>query len=228
MVGTLGWTQRTGGRLTRREELAMAGQLVREGIALLPGLARRRIEADPRDVPIPDTPGARAAEEECDALPGGLAGHSYRTYLYGMIFAQADGLRPDAEVFYVASLLHDTGATNARDDRCFTVLSAERALAWDDPRAEQAAEAITLHLNPHVPPGQSVEGHLVRAGAGMDTIGMRAWELSRTTRRAVRELHPRTGFAPAFGALMGEHARRAPRTRTAWNMRYVRFGELLR
>jgi HD domain-containing protein len=228
VVGTLDWTQRTGGRLSRRDSAAMAAQLVREGIALLPRVARRRIDTDPRDVPIPDTAGARDAERQCDALPGGLAGHSYRTYLYGMLFAQADGLRPDAEVAYVASLLHDAGVPDAHDDRCFTVLSAERALAWDDPRAERAAEAITLHLNPHVPPAQSVEGHLVRTGAGLDTIGMRAWELSRSTRRTVRELHPREGFAGSFKAMMADHARRAPRSRSAWNMRYARFGELLR
>jgi hypothetical protein len=228
VVGTLGWTQRTGGRLSRRDSLALAAQLVREGIALLPRVARRRIDTDPRDVPIPDTEGAREAEAQCDALPGGLAGHSYRTYLYGMLLAAANGLRPDAEVAYVASLLHDTGVPEAHDDRCFTVASAERALAWDDPRAARAAEAITLHLNAHVPPAQSVEGHLVRTGAGLDTVGLRAWELSRGTRRAIRELHPRDGFADAFGAMMAEHARRAPRSRTAWNLRYARFGELLR
>ena len=228
MVGTLAWTQRTGGRLSRRDELAMAAQLVREGVAMLPKVARRRIDRDPRDVPVPDTAAARDAEAECDALPAGLPGHSRRTYLYGMLFGEADGLRPDAELLYVASLLHDAGIPLAHDDRCFTVHGAERALAWDDPRAARAAEAITLHLNPHVPPSQSVEGHLVRAGAGMDTIGMRAWELSGTTRRAVRELHPREGFAEGFKALMREHVSRAPRTRTAWNMRYARFGELLR
>jgi len=228
MVGTLEWTKRTGGRLSRRDELAMAAQLAREGLALLPKLARARIDRDPRDVPVPDTAAARDAEAVCDALPAGLPGHSRRTYLYGMLLAEADGLRPDPEVFYVASLLHDAGAPEAGDARCFTVLSAEHALRWDDPRAERAAEAITLHLNPHVPPRQSVEGHLVRAGAGLDTIRLRAWELSRSTRRAVTGLHPREGFADGFGALMKEHARRAPRTRTAWNLRYARFGELLR
>lgn len=226
MVGTLHWTQRTGGRLSRRDELALAAQMVREGVALLPGLVRRRIDRDPRDVPVPDTAAARDAEAHCDALPATLAGHSYRTYLYGMLLG-AD-LGPDEEVLYVASLLHDTGVTEARDDRCFTVFSAERALKWEDPRAARAADAITLHLNPHVPPSQSVEGHLVRAGAGLDTIRMRAWELSGRTRRAVREMHPREGFPEAFGAAMKEHVRRAPRTRTAWNMRYARFGELLR
>jgi hypothetical protein len=228
MVGTLAWTQRTGGRLSRRDELALAAQLVREGAALLPGLVRRRIDADPRDVPVPDTAAAREAEARCDALPHGLPGHSYRTYLYGMLLARADRLAPDPEVFYIASLLHDAGIPEARDDRCFTLHGARRALEWDDPRAERAAEAITLHLNPHVPPTQSVEGHLVRAGAGMDTIRMRAWELSGPTRRAVRDLHPREGFPQAFGALMDEHVRLAPRTRTAWNVRYAQFGRLLR
>jgi HD domain len=228
VVGTLRWTQRTGGRLSRRDELALAAQLVREGAALLPKIVRRRIDRDPRGVPVPDSAAARDAEAVCAALPGGLAGHSHRTYLYGMLFADADGLRPDAEVLYIASLLHDAGVPAAHDDRCFTVLSAERALEWDDPRAPRAAEAITLHLNPRVPPRQSVEGHLVRAGAGLDTIRMRAWELSRATRRAVTDLHPREGFPQAFGAMMRDHVGRAPRTRTAWNMRYVRFGELLR
>jgi hypothetical protein len=228
VVGTLAWTQRTGGRLSRRDELAMAAQLAREGAAMLPKTVRRRIDRDPREIAIPDTAAARDAEAECDALGPQLAGHSRRTYLYGMLLAGADRLAPDAEVFYVASLLHDAGIPDAHDDLCFTVKSAERALAWDDPRAERAAEAITLHLNPHVSPAQSVEGHLVRAGAGLDTIRMRAWELSAATRRAVRDLHPRDGFPEAFGALMREHTRRAPRTRTAWNMRYARFGALLR
>jgi hypothetical protein len=228
VVGTLDWTQRTGGRLSRREELGLAAQLVREGAAMLPKAVRRRIDRDPRDVPVPDSAFAREAEGQCEALGPALAGHSHRTYLYGMLLAGADGLDVDDEVFYVASLLHDAGVPEARDDRCFTVFSAQRALAWDDPRAERAAGAITLHLNPHVPPRQSVEGHLVRAGAGLDTIRMRAWELSRATRRAVTDLHPRDGFPEEFGRLMREHTARAPRSRTAWNMRYARFGELLR
>ena len=228
MVGTLEWTQRTGGRLSGREQAAMAAQAVRFGIGALPGLVRRRIDRDPRDVPIPDTAAVREAQEECDALPDGLPGHSRRTYLYGMLLGEADGLRPDPELLYIASLLHDVGMPEARDDRCFTVLSAERALGWDDPRARRAAEAITLHLNPHVPPSRGVEAHLLRAGAGLDTIRMRAWELSRATRRAVRELQPRDGFPEAFRALITEHARLAPRSRSAWNLRYARFGELLR
>ncbi|HEX2085192.1 MAG TPA: HD domain-containing protein [Solirubrobacteraceae bacterium] len=228
MVGTLDWTQRTGGRLSRRDHAAMAAQVVRSQLAQLPGVVRRRIERDPREIAIPDTAAARDAERQCDALPGGLPAHSRRTYLYGTILGEADGLRQDAELLYVASMLHDVGVPEAHDDRCFTLWSAERALAWEDPRARRAAEAITLHLNPHVPPAQGVEAHLLRAGAGLDTIRLRAWELSRATRRAVRELHPREGFPEAFRALMVEHARQAPRTRSAWNMRYVRFGQLLR
>jgi hypothetical protein len=226
VVGTLDWTQRTGGRLSRREGLALAGQLAREGAAMLPKAFRRRIDRDPRDVPVPDTPATRDAEARCEALGPHLAGHSFRTYLYGMLLGEQLG--PDPEVLYIASLLHDAGIPEAHDDRCFTVFSAERALTWDDPRAARAADAITLHLNPHVPPSQSVEGHLVRAGAGLDTIGMRAWELSAATRRDVRRMHPREGFPEEFARLMREHVRRAPRTRTAWNMRYAGFGLLLR
>ena len=64
-------------------------------------------------LPIPDSSIAKEAEELCrEASSPMLANHCFRTYAWGMILGQSDGLHPDPELFYVASLLHDLALTD--------------------------------------------------------------------------------------------------------------------
>ena len=225
-VGTLEWTRRTGGRLSRREQAAQVAELVRGQLAAIPpraaaaaGLRRDRIaRLDPRDVPVPDTAAAREAEVMCEeAQPAFIAGHARRTYLWGALLAAGDGLDFDAELLYVAALVHDVGIAESTAAPCFTLRSADAAgrVGLPPERERRVAEAITLHMNAAVPAARhGAEAHLVNAGAALDVVGLRHWELHRSTLDAVLELHPRLDFTRRWDALVRDHARRAPGCRT--------------
>jgi hypothetical protein len=114
-VGTLAWLERTGGILSRRDRVDFMGQAVAYGFATLPGEVRRALRIG-RQVPAvdlgliapPDSAVVRTAERLiAETAPPMVASHCHRTYAMGAALAQLDHLQFDAEVVYVASLLHD-------------------------------------------------------------------------------------------------------------------------
>ena len=117
-VGTLEWAQRTRGRLSRAERVAVLTQVVRIQLATMPARAASRLglrraglaRLDVRDLRVPDSPPAREAEEvAADAQPDWMLAHAHRTYLWGVVLAAHDGVAFDEELLYIASLLHDAG-----------------------------------------------------------------------------------------------------------------------
>jgi len=118
--GTLTWARARGGSLTARESVREIAKGIRILVPTLPmqvrqrlGIRNRRaIAYDVDKLAIPDSPIAMQAEELCrEASPPIFVEHCLRTYAWGMILADADGLRPDVELFWVASLLHDLALT---------------------------------------------------------------------------------------------------------------------
>ena len=86
-VGSIGWTERTGGVLTARECLTLARPLLRGELCILAGRlamvlrlhSGRRSSIDPASLVRPDSPLARDAEVAAqDALTPALLNHSSR------------------------------------------------------------------------------------------------------------------------------------------------------
>lgn len=232
--GSLAWARRTGGLLSPLERLAFArgaiGQtLAYEGGRLLHRLGlgtRRQVALALAEIAFPATPDARAAAALCEEVSSAaLSNHCHRTYLWGSLLAARDGLSFDAELFYVASLLHDLGLTERFGPRgsvaCFALAGAEGAegfahrLGWPPPRAEQLAEAICRHLNPRVEVEEGAEAHLLRQGSGLDVAGLRLGEIAARTRAEVLERHPRLGLKVELADTLVEDARLRPNTRLA-------------
>ena len=124
----------------------------------------------------------------------------------------------------MATMYHDAGALEPdRSDggRCFTLKGAADAEAhvvaagWAPRRCVKAAEAITLHLNPSVPPEQGAEAHLMHDGVLLDAVGLYAWELRKDAIERVRARHPRLRFSQEGARLLGQQARAIPACRTA-------------
>jgi hypothetical protein len=213
----------------RTQAATMAGWLS-AGLRLTRGAS-----LDPDAIRIPDSAIARSAEELCEEMqPAFVANHAHRSYLWGALLAQLDRLTYDAELFYVAALLHDTGLDPARgDSSCFTVASARVAereadeARWSPERRDSLAEAITLHLNPRVSLDQGAEAHLLSAGVTLDNIGQRYHELDRTTVGRVLERHPRVGYKHAFAGLWRAEAKASPASR-AHMLRLIGFGLAIR
>lgn len=234
-VGTWAWSARDGA-LSATDRLQLTAQALLTRAAALPRPLLRRLGLAPAEAArldasalrAPDSAFAQRVEEHATALSAPwLLHHCWRTYAWGALLAQARGLRPDAELFFSACMLHDLGLTPAHDGhdpqcQCFAVEGARAAHAfalqhgWDQERSDRLAEAISLHLNVRVGLRHGSEAHLLQAGAAMDVIGARAGELSRDTRRQVEALYPRLEFASAMARTLQSQAQRRPRSRAAF------------
>lgn len=115
-VGSIGWTERTGGVLTAREGLSLAGPLARDELRIVAGfvaMALRRHPGrhgivDPAGLTPPDSSLAREAEEAAeDLLSPVLLDDSRRAYAWGATIAALRQISFDRELLYVAAMLHD-------------------------------------------------------------------------------------------------------------------------
>lgn len=209
-LGGLAWARRTGGRLTRGERLRLLGEIAKGQAVNLAGRARLAAgrvpagaaEIDARDFAPPDSGLAREAEKACAELPATIAGHSYRTWMFGLALAALDGAAPDPELFYCASLLHDLGIARPTPGRDFTLGGAERAISCAEAagagaeRGEAIADAICVHTTPGVRPDRDgALGCYVQWGAMVDVAGLRLWDVSPANREETLSRHPRE---PAF------------------------------
>src|SRR5215211_5252155 len=138
-IGSIGWTERTGGVLTVRECLTLARPLLRGELSILAGRlamvlrmhSGRRSSIDPASLVRPDSALARDAEAAAQDL---LTRHSStsRAYTWGAAIAALHGIRFDRELLYVAAMFHDTGIPSPVPDVDFTVHSAALAREFTD------------------------------------------------------------------------------------------------
>jgi hypothetical protein len=225
-IGTIEWARRTDGVLGRGERARFLAATALRTARLPPRLLRSalgerggRAEGggpDPSRLAPPDTPFARQVLDVCADLDPMVVEHSYRSYLFGRALGEAEGIECDEEALFAATMLHDYAfaTMDELEDRCFTVAGAEvaeRVLASSPLSAADrhaVLDAITLHLNPAVPPGQGAVQHLAHDGISLDVLGVRRWELDRAGLRRTFERHPRHGFTVRGEALMRAHGRR--------------------
>src|ERR671917_2434619 len=109
-IGSIGWTERTGGVLTARECLTLARPLLRGELGILAGRlamvlrmhSGRRSSIDPASLVPPDSALARDAEVAAqDLLRPALLNHSSRAYTWGAAIAALHGITFDRELLYV-------------------------------------------------------------------------------------------------------------------------------
>ena len=171
-------------------------------------------------VTVPDTPMARDANDIArSALPVEIFRHSFRTYLFAELIARAKKISHDAEMVYVASILHDTGlsekymsvnhpfevdgANVARELFKKHLIPATRSdIAWD---------AVALHDNGGIAQQKQPEVMLVNSGVGAD-FGAYLDILDREDIVNVLEAAPRTNFIDVFLEAAATVARRKPLT----------------
>src|SRR5690606_33429069 len=128
-----------------------------------------------------------------------------RTYVFGALLLEAQGRAFDAELAFVAVMLHDLGLVEPyiSPDRRFELDSADAAsrLLMEHRRsAEEAAlvwEAIALHLTGEIAVRMAPEIALVALGAAADATGAGLEQLPESEVAAVLEAYPRLGFKEA-------------------------------
>ena len=221
----------TGGRLNgaeRRRLLAAIAIGQYENLAGRVRLVLGRLPDGARDIDVrsfepPDSLLAREAEVACAEQPDAVAGHSYRTWMYGLALAALDGAVLDRELFYCAALVHDFGISPSVPGRDFTLGGADRALACaaaaglPDADGQLMADAICVHTTPGIAPDRDgALGCYVQQGAMVDGAGLRTWDISRENIRAVVDAHPRApGFKRDLAALIRAEARAVPGGRSS-------------
>lgn len=229
-IGSIGWTERTGGVLTTRECLSLARPLLRGELGILAGLlamalrmhSGRRSVIDPARLVPPDSSLARDAEVAAqDLLTPGLLNHSRRAYAWGAALAAVHEITFDRELLYLAAMFHDTGLPSPVPHVDFTVRSAAVAREFADRHGvpadsrEVVTNAIAMHHSPGVGLESGPEAYLMSAGAAVDVFGSRSNEIPDAVRRRVVEQFPRLGFKREFAALWRAEAKQVPRGR-AW------------
>jgi hypothetical protein len=235
-VGTIGWTERTGGVLTRRERRALARPLLRGHRGIVAGRialglqlhAGRRTTLDPAVLSPPDSTMAREAETAAqDLLSAALLNHSFRAFAWGAALAAVDGVTFDRELFYLASLFHDTGLASPVSEADFTIRSAALARTFLDERSVGPRDqglvtnAIALHHTPGVGLDQGPEAFLLSAGAAVDVFGLRIDHVPDAVRASVVQQYPRMGFKSEFARLFRAEARQVRHGRAWYLHRYA-------
>lgn len=105
--------------------------------------------------------------------------HSLRSYLYGRLLGERQGLLPDRdyddELLFLGCLLHDVGLTHEGNrDCCFHLDGADLAVDFlteqgvSPERAEVVWDAVALHLHHEIAVRKRPEIALVSTGAGFD------------------------------------------------------------
>lgn len=157
-------------------------------------------------VKVPDTQLARAATAIASAAePAAIFNHSLRTFLFAELLAAAQGLARDAELLYVAAILHDTGLATQYMSPSFPFevdganvaadLLQKNAIAPD--RIATAWDAIALHDNSGIAVHKQNEVRLVNAGVGAD-FGAYTDVLTHDQIVAVFAAAPRGDFINVF------------------------------
>jgi HD superfamily phosphodiesterase len=195
------------------------------------------VDAPPavRDRALPDTPVAFAAEAYLAAVSNiTMIRHCIRTYRFGRALAEKAGAKPDLEVLYVASLLHDLGLETLFDGpEDFEKLGAREAKRFllshgHERLADQVAAAIEIHTLIETAKDPRPEVAYLAIGALCDVTGAR---LDQIEPRAVQEIvaeYPRNGTKDLLLALVKRQIAIKPQSNIARIAARVDFAAIVR
>jgi hypothetical protein len=230
-LGGLGWTRRTSGRLNGRERRRLLAEIAKGQADNLLGrlkLALGRLpdgagDVDAKAFEAPDSRLARDAEAACAEQPDSIAGHSRRTWMFGLALAAVDRVELDRELFYCAALLHDYGIANPTRGRDFTLGGAERTIACATAAGitgeggETMADAICVHTTPGIRIDRDgALGCYLQWGAMVDGAGLRIWDIAPSNVEEIVRRHPRgSGFKGELASMMRAEAEAVPGGRFA-------------
>jgi hypothetical protein len=169
---------------------------------------------------IPDSAICRKATQlVTEVSPNFLCHHSMRTFFFGDLLGQRDGLKCDRELLYLGAALHDLGLTDRfGGEQRFEVDGADAAKAFvlkqglSDEKAEIVWDAIALHTSIEIASRKQPEIALVHLGAGADVLGLRVADIPPETVEQVLDTYPRLGFKAAFTELLVSQIKRKPNT----------------
>jgi len=180
---------------------------------------------------IPETPAALLAGEYVrDVVTESVANHSFRSYLFGMLIAEHEGIRPgtdfDPEILFLACVLHDVGTSpRAGGRQRFELDGADMAAelltaqGFGAKEVDLVWEAIALHTSPGIPERRGPIADLTRRGVGMD-FGRAADLVSQEHADAIHARFPRLRMASSLADEIARHAARSPENAPGLTLAY--------
>jgi hypothetical protein len=171
------------------------------------------------DLEIPATAACRAALDVATAYCSpALLNHSVRAYLWAAGYALERGIPFDAELLYVAAMLHDLALVKEFDNHTLPFEEAGghvawvfgAAAGWPLERRRRAAEIIVRHMWDTVDVTTDPEGHLLERSTGMDISGRHTEDIPPDLRADVLAHYPRLGLAEEFLTSFEDQAARKP------------------
>jgi hypothetical protein len=231
--GTLEWARATGGGrlggIERARQMAEAVKFqvaarLRGRPAAVGAASEAELDRMLREIVLPDTePVAKAAALVRELGPPELAHHVFRSWAWAALFGLRDGVTVDRELLALASLLHDLGLArrHAESTTCFAFDGANHAESllesWGvaDPRREEIAEAICLHLRIAVPVEMGAVAHLLHAGAAADVVGSGLHTVPAELKARVFSEHALGDFGEVLSMLLTRESQAHPDSRAA-------------
>jgi hypothetical protein len=182
------------------------------------------------ELPVPESPAALAAREVARAFhTPSLVHHCLRSYVWSAALGTAEGTPFDAELLYVAAMLHDLGLVEPFDSHTVPFEDAGGSVAWvfaagagwPPERRERVRRVIVAHMAPAVDPSEDPEGALLSRGTGVDISGRGVDLLPAELRAEILQRWPRLCLADEFGGCFRDQAVRKPDSAAA---RAIRSG----
>jgi hypothetical protein len=163
-----------------------------------------------------------------------VANHSFRSYLFAVLLAEHEGLRPAADfepdLLFFACVLHDLGTSPvAGGAQRFEVDGADMAAKFltdngaDARGVDLVWEAIALHSSPGIAERRGPLAYLTRRGVGID-FGSGSEFITDAQGQAVHARYPRLRMVTSLIGEIIRHAGRSPQNAP----RYSIAGELVR
>jgi hypothetical protein len=147
-----------------------------------------------------------------------LVNHCLRSYLWAASYGQAHQIGFDAELLYVAAMLHDLGLEAEFDNVTLPFETAGGHVAWvyaagagwPAARRQRAAEIVIRHMDDSIDPEIDPEGYLLATATSLDISGRRPEAWPDELRREVVSEHPRLDLGTEFLRCFEDQARRKP------------------
>jgi hypothetical protein len=165
------------------------------------------------------TAATRAAREVAEAfMSPSMLDHCERAYLWAAGHGREAGVGFDAELLYVAAMLHDLGLVDTFDSFTVPFELAGGNVAWvfgagagwPAERRSRLRDIIVEHMGATPAAETDPEGHLLNLATGFDIAGRNAELWPEELRRRVLDRNPRGDLAEEFACAFESQAERKP------------------
>jgi len=165
------------------------------------------------DIKACDSTIARQAEELVRSVSSDvLFNHVMRSYWFGELFAQQEGVKIDSELMFLSAVLHDLGLTDhVHGSHRFEIEGAHAARSFlsdkgvDEDRAQKVWDNIALHtwdMNPF----RGDTSRIMQQGLAYDVSGAPGLSLDKRDVAEVLRRFPRLNFKKEFNDMLNHEA----------------------